>query len=309
MRKNELLRQEFDSFYSDLDCPSCGTDLHPEDGYLEYFNQLSGVVDEMLGRPFMIGGFATAGARHVEIGKTREDSLIGVVDTIKIDIARVFDPPTEEEALIEDLDGEEIEVFWNKLRLLDKAVVAYIEPVDDGSRLGIVTSERDSTDEEEVNVGYHVTYHIPEVESPPWTQLLREVAENYYRGKGLSARPLLISAYENHLSTQLARTLRVKGWPDEKIDEFFERHYSWKQRSKDGLEEAAGVRLPDYDFDVYDDYAQIKDERDNYLVHIDHDADIAEVPNKQAKEDFKCTIKAILSVYEICYQERESHSQ
>lgn len=307
--KGELLRFNFESFYENFQCPDCYIDIHPEDAYLQYFRDLPDDIDEVLGRPLMLGGFATAGARRVEIGKISEEGLLGVGETVKIDIARVFRPPTEEETILEDLDGDEIEIFWNRLLFLDESVITYIEPVelDDGStKLGIITSQRSPTDETEVNVGYHVTYHLPEIESPPWIKLLREAARNYYQGDGLSARALLVAAYDNHLSNEIVRTLRAKEWEEARIEEFLGDHYRWKQRSKDGLRNAAGESLFDYDSDVYTEFAQMRHQRNNYLIHIAHDASVMEMSNNVAREDFKKTLMAILAVSEICYAERQA---
>ena len=278
-------RIDLDSFYSSLECRKCQNSIHPEDGYLEYFRQLPEEIDESLGRPLMLGGFATVGALNVEIGHIREESLMGVDDTVKIDVPRVFDPPTDEEMIIHDLNGDEVVVYWGNLLLQDESVFADIEAVDDGTKVGIITSHRDDTEEDIVNVGYHVTYHLPEIDSPPWITMLREAAKNYYRGEGLSARPLLIAACENYLSTELARTLQATGATDSDIEEFFEEHYTWKERAKYGLEEAAGTRLSDYDFDIYDEFAEIKNERDNYLIHVSHEDPLYEVSTEQAKAD------------------------
>lgn len=284
--------------------------MHPEDAYLEYFRQLPEGIDESLARPLMLGGFATVGALHVEIGHIREESLIGVGDTVKIDVPRVFDPPTDEEAIIEGLDGDEVVVYWGNLLLQDESVYADIEAVDDGTKVGIITSRRNDTDEDRVNVGYHVTYHLPEIDSPPWITMLREAAKNYYRGEGLSARPLLIAAYENYLATELARTLGAQGKSDAEIEDFlsYENYHYWKDRSKEGLKEVTGVKLSDYDFDIYDEFAGIKNERDNYLIHVDHGDPLYEVSNEQAKADFKATMECILAVNELCYSERTADS-
>lgn len=309
LTKGELLRFDFESFYEEFRCPDCRIDTHPEDAYLQYFRDLPEERDERLGRPLMLGGFATAGSRRVEIGKTSEEGLLGVGERVKIDIARVFHPPTEEETVLDDLDGDEIEVFWSRLLFLDEAVIAYIEPVklDDGtSKLGIITSQRASTEETEVNVGYHVTYHLPGIESPPWIQLLREAAKNYYQGQGLSARALLVAAYDNHLSKEIVRTLRAKEWEEDRIEEFLSGYYRWKPRSKDGLESAAGESLFDYDPDMYTQFAQMRNQRNNHLIHIDHDASVSEISNDVAREDFEKTLDAILAVSEICYAERQA---
>lgn len=322
----ELRNQDtssFENFVESLRCPSCNSDIHPENAVLEYFHQID--TEEAGVHPIDIGGYCNNGIIEVEPGQTRTVGLIQRIET-KVEVdgetahegsvesnVRVASPRLwsledyEDIDRIDELEGTQIEPVAGPTLLEDESIVADIvdSSDEDTPQVEFITSVRDPpTELDEVRFGYHTPILNPDIQGPPWVELLREGVNSMYRGHGRPALPIFISAFDNAVQRQLHQSLKAHGRSDGAIAEFFEQKRGWKDIVKDGLEEVAGERLTTYDASVYQDFQQVRRKRNIDVVHLARDDNIPEISPPEASDDFRAVMEAILSVYSICRAER-----
>jgi hypothetical protein len=290
----------YDSFVQDLSCPDCDEDYHPEDGFLHYLQMVPS--SEALGRPLTIGGFASVGTQDLEIGKTEEVGIIGGGGGIEVNRTLQAETDLDGGLMIEDLDGEQFKWYGGRL-LIDDAVVVNIVAVDEG-KVGFITSEREATDQREVTVAHNIHSRLAEINQPPWVELLEEAAEAFYSGHGIAEYPLLWAALENLLGRELARTLRSQGKSQAEIDRFLNKYRNWYERCNDGLAETTGYELENYDQSTFNKLDNYRVDRNNKIIHVDPDEDVAQISTSDMKEIFSTTIDGMTKIYEICYQAR-----
>lgn len=285
------------------ECHECGYIPELEDAFNEFLYQTD--PSDVLGQPLLIGGFAVRNIVSVDIGMIKEISGPGYSSSTRISFVLLYDPSTLSEPSVTG-DPEEIEAVWRNILLLDEKVVGNAVIVEEERMTGIMTSALTQVDQDSADIGCYIVYKMKDIDSPPWARLLQEATKNIYRGEGISARPLLLAAYENHLARQLAQTWRVKGKSESEIEILLDdnHYYTWKQRSKYGLEDATGHRLPAQAPNIYNNFHDLHDERSDYLVHIDPDDDLKKVGGYEAVEDFETTIAAMSKTYELCYTKR-----
>lgn len=254
-----------------------------------------------MGFAFSIGGFAEVGTKEVEVGKTHEFNLfekgswqISDLLLAKTDLAGGKDTS--------DLDGISFEWFDGKL-LIDNCIIVDGVPVEDNS-IGIITSAREPVGTETITVAYLIKTQIPSVRQPPWIDLLSTASRLYWRNQLIAIPPILISAYDNHTARQLERTLISNGKSISEIETFFGDHYRWKGQAKEGLECLTGTRLPEEIPQTYTKLAELRNKRDDYIIHIDADDDLAQVSARDALDMMSTVSEAILTVHKLCYDAR-----
>lgn len=306
-----------------LECPSCNSDIHPEDAVLEYFHRID--TEEAGVHPLAIGGYCNSGIIEVEPGQTRTVGLIQRID-IEVEVdeetahegsvdsnVRVASPRLwsledhDDIDRIEVLEGTRIEPVAGPTLLEDGTIVADIvdSSEENTPQVDFITSIRDPpTELDDVRFGYHTPVLNPDIQGPPWVELLREGVNSMYRGHGRPGLPLFISAFDNAVQRQLHQTMKAHGRSDGAIEDFFEKKRGWKDIVKGGLEEVAGERLTTYDASVYQDFQRVRRKRNIDIVHLARDDDIPEIPPPEASEDFQSVLSAILAVYRICRAER-----
>jgi hypothetical protein len=318
----------FENLVNSLECPSCNSDIHPENAVLEYFHQID--TEEAAVHPLMIGGFCNNGIVEVEPGHTRTEGIIQSVN-IEVEVAgetahqgtvesnvRVASPRLwslkyhDDIDKIDELEGTQIEPVVGPTLLKDETIVADIvdSSDEDTAQVDFITSIRDeSTGLDEMRFGYHFSVLNPHIQGPPWIELLREGVNSMYRGYGRPALPIFISAFDNVIQRQLHQTMKAHGRSDGAIEDFFEKKRGWKDIVKEGLEEVAGERLTTYDASVYQDFQQVRRKRNIDVVHSARDDNIPTISPPEVSDDFKAVMDAILSVYCICRAERHRISE
>lgn len=327
----ELGKQDtssFENFVNSLECPSCSSDIHPENAVLEYFQRID--TEEAAVHPLAIGGFCNSGIIEVEPGQTRTEGIIqrinnevevagetaheGTVESnVRVASPRLWSLEDHDDIdRIDELEGTQIEPVAGPTLLEDETIVADIvnSSEEDTPQVDFITSIRDPpTELDEVRFGYHFPVLNPDIQGPPWIELIREGVNSMYRGHGRSALPIFISAFDNAVQRQLYQTMKFHGRSDGAIEDFFEQKRGWKDIVKDGLEEVAGERLTTYDASVYQDFQQVRRKRNIDVVHLARDDNIPEISPPEASEDFQAVMNAILSVYCICRAERHRISE
>jgi hypothetical protein len=298
-----LDQTSFQTLVGSCSCRNCGANVHPEDALLEYFEKAP--TTEIRGRPISIGGRASVGTIELTVGETRVEDLVGG-GGLTIDrylLAETDQPPDQS---IRDLEGVDLEWFTNLI--VDDAVIVDIAGIAHRDGVGFVTSELDSTTTDEITVAYNYQVRPSDIEQPSWVKLLLNAAQLYSKGEGLAMLPLLMAAFENQLARQLWRTLQAQGYAEAEIDDFLseENYYRWKDRSKEGLEEVTSHRFSTYDGTPYTDFEGIHTRRSNQIIHVDPDEDTADITHEEMAEYFDTTVESILTIHEICYQERMS---
>jgi len=290
---------DFDSFADNFVCPDCGDDIHPEDALFQYFRAVP--TSEITGRPTQVGGFATVGTKELDAGKTKEEGLIagGALDVDLTLLAETNQPP---EQTIRQLQGVTFE-WYPGPQLIDGAVVDIAQASD--TEIGFIASDRNSSSST-VTVAYNVLVHRSEVPQPPWVTLLSDAVTHYHRGEGLATYSLLFSAFENLLSRELSRTLRAGGWTDNPIEYFLERHWTWEERCKDGLKTVTSKHFPTQYPTLYQDLHDLRDTRNNEIIHVDPGAAVADIDVPELRDAFETIMEASIAINEMCYDERQS---
>jgi hypothetical protein len=286
---------------SSCTCSSCSHDLHPEDALLEYFDRIP--THEVLGRPNQIGGFASVGTKELDVGKTVEENLIGG-SSFTIDLTLLAETNQPPGQTIANLDGSSIEWFPGP-QLVDDSVVVDIAQVDD-AKVGFVTSERKSHAPSKVTIAYNFHPRLADIPQPPWIELLGTVTRLYHRGEGLAMLPLLVACYDNHINRQLQRSLKIDGKTDQEIEKFFNDYYSWRDRSKKGLEEVTSKRLSTEKPKLFKKFDDLRKDRNNGVIHIDPDDDTVDIPVHQMQDEFETVMDSILAIYNICRVNRQA---
>lgn len=182
-----------------------------------------------------------------------------------------------------------------------------------GGKIGFITSLKDGESEnppEEVEVGYHNTIHLANMDDPAWIELMREASSALHSANFMAVLPLLSAAFENHLYRQLYRTMRFQGKSEDEIEEIFDecrrgRFLSWEETVKHGLKTVTGTSMVDDEYhSLYDSYLDFKRQRDNAIVHVGYDEDAGQISSEEAVEHFITTIDAIVTIFEICQKGR-----
>lgn len=189
--------------------------------------------------------------------------------------------------------------------LIDNKIIVDGVPIEDNS-IGVITSSRGLTNTETVSIAYLVKTRISSMHQPPWVDLLSTVSRLYWRNQFIAILPILISAYDNHTSRQLERALRSDGKSISEIEAFFDDYYGWKDQAKEGLESLTGTRLPEEIPQTYTRLAELRNKRNNYIIHIDADDDLAQVSEEDALDMISTVATAILTVHKVCYEARNS---
>jgi hypothetical protein len=196
--------------------------------------------------------------------------------------------------------------------LENDSIVADIFPIyeDDGTTLiGLSAVAREDTDVTEVTIGYLVRPYIDAIQSPPWLELLRETSRVIYRGAGRAPLPLMIAGFDNLVLRQLYRTLRVNGLSQSDAEDFLDGLSGWEDYLKEGLEEATGTRLTSRNISLYNRFYNVRDRRNKRIVHLSHKDNVIDFTPEDAVSDLSTTIETMLEVFDMCYQQRQSHFQ
>jgi hypothetical protein len=292
-------KSDYDSFVDDFTCPSCREDIHPEDALFAYFR--AAPTSELSGRPVQIGGFATVGTKKLDVGKTKEESLIGG-GALDIDLALLAETDQPPGQTIRQLQGVTLE-WYPGPQLINGTVVDIAQASD--TEIGFITSDRNSSSST-LTVAYNVLIHRSEVPQPPWVTLLSDAITHYHRGQGLAMYSLLFSAFENLLSRELARTLRARGWWDTPIEDFLERYWRWDERCKGGLKKATSTHFPTQYPNLYQDLYDLRDTRNNEIIHVDPGDSVADISVSELKDAVETVMEASIAINEICYNKRQS---
>lgn len=300
----DLDRRSFQTLIDSCSCPLCCSDVHPEDALLEYFDQIP--TSEIPARPTQIGGFVTGGTINLKVGSTKEVSLLGG-NSMTIDLSLLGETDQPGGLSLCDLAGQQIQWYLGPF-VIDNAVIVDISQIDD-STVGFITSNLESMISDSITVAYNIHPRLSNIEQPPWLELLGSAAQLYNQGEGMAMLPLLIASYDNHLARQLHRTLELVGRSDEEINEFFHKdYYRWRDRSKEGLEEAASERLSTYIPIIWDKFVKLrKEERNNSIIHIDSKAGVANISVQEMQDYFETIMETIIGIYKICYQHRNDY--
>lgn len=293
-------RTSFQTLVDSCSCRSCGVDVHPEDALLEYFDQIP--ITEVRGRPIQIGSKASVGTIELEVGKTKEIPLIGGGSLdISLPLLAETDRPSGQS--ITDLQGVALDWYPRHL-LIENSVIIDIVQLD-GGKIAFITSELDSNAPDRVTVAYNYHSRRSDIEQPPWVDLLLNAVRLFYQAEGIAMLPLLISAYDNHLARQLRRTLEADGKSESEVKQFLQNDYrGWKDRSKKGLEKVTSHRFSTYSGSIYDDFHTIREERNNRIIHVNSNDDVADISVQESRDYFTTTIKSILTIHKICNQKR-----
>lgn len=289
----------FEKFAASFNCPSCEASIHPEDAYLEFLQRVP--LNDVMGYAFSVGGFTEIGTEEIQVGTTEEIELFesdfwSISDVLFAETDRVGGLRTA------DLDGTTFKWHLGKLLIDDQVIVDGI-PVEN-NKIGIITSQRGGKDIDTVTIAYLIKTDIETIQQPPWVDLLNTASRLFWRNQSVTIPPILISAYDNHISRQLQRTLVSQGKSNADIESFFEQHYRWKEQAKEGLEAVTGTRLNNKIPKVYSKLANIRHKRDNHVIHVDADDDLAVINASDAIEMISTVMQAILAVYELCYSAR-----
>lgn len=118
--------------------------------------------------------------------------------------------------------------------------------------------------------------------------------------------PLLVSCFDNHINRQLHRELRSTGKSDQEIEQFFSDYYSWRDRCKEGLDEVTFKRFPAEKPGLYNDFDDLRKDRNNGIIHIDPDDNTADIPVHEMQDRFETVMDSILAIYNIFKTERQS---
>lgn len=291
--------------YSDLvdntKCNHCDEDIHPEDAYLKYLDNIP--ESEVIGRTLSFGGFSHIGTKELPVGQIEEMSL--GFDQITIDLTLLAETNRTGDLSIRELQGDQLEWYTGNL-VIDDAVYVDITPSDE-SEVGFITSwmPDSATDKDSVTVAYHIQTRYNDLPQPPWVELLGNATELFFRGRPRPVLPLLFAAYDNHLNRQLMRLLDMEGKSDREIEEFFQEYYTWNERSKGGLEKLIGEGFTTNHAQLHMEFDKSRKIRDNHIIHIDPDEEVVDLTNEEVRDIFEKTIKSILTIHNICLENRE----
>jgi len=292
-------KTDYNSFVDGFVCPSCGHGIHPEDALFAYFRAVP--TAEISGRPVHIGGFATVGTKELDVGETKKESLIGG-GSLDIDLALLAETNQPPGQTIGQLQGITLQWYPGPQKI--KGVIVDIAQSSD-TEIGFIASNLNSSSST-VTVAYNVLIHRSEVPQPPWVTLLADAITHYHHGQGLATFSLLFSAFENLLSRELSRTLRAGGWTDNPIEDFLERHWTWEERCKAGLNTVTSKHFPTQHPSLYQDLYELRDTRNNEIIHVDPGDAVADIDIKELKDAFETIMDAMIAVNEMCYDERRS---
>jgi hypothetical protein len=309
----------FRSFRDDLTCP-CGKDVHPEDAVMEYFKQVG--ADEVPLHPLSIGGHCIHDIIEVDAGTTREDGIVSSASTsvsvndkevassttsleYDIGIARVWEPESEN---FEDCVNNVVEPIVGPRLIKDDSIVVDVTSVseDRSTKIGTISSIRDdqNIDSDKITVGNHITLYNPNIQGPPWVELLRESVTTMYNGSGRAPYPAFISAFDNFVLRQMYRTAMEHGWSDEKFDGFIDDMRGWRNWVKEGLEELVGNRLTYRDVQQFQAFDRVREKRGDEIVHLSHDDYIEDVPISETADDLVVVLDTMIEIYQMCYEMR-----
>ncbi|MFC6903772.1 hypothetical protein [Halalkalicoccus tibetensis] len=290
----------FQTLVDSCSCRSCGVDIHPEDALLEYFTRIP--ITEIGGRPIQLGSRASIGTIELEVGKTKEVPLIGG-NSLDIGLSLLAETDRPSGQSITDLQGVALDWYPRHLLVENSVIIDIVQP--DEGKIAFVTSELNSNAPDRVTVAYNYHSRPSDIEQPPWIDLLLNAVRLFYQSEWIAMLPLLISAYDNHLARQLRRTLEAEGKSVTEIEQFLQNDYrGWKDRSKEGLEKVTSHRFSTYSGSLYDNFHTIREERNNKIIHVDSDDDVADISVQESRDYFTTTIESILTIHEICNQKR-----
>lgn len=306
---NRLDFQTIRPFETRVTCPYCNIEVHPEDAFTAYLQHVP--EQQWTGIPFSIGAFANSDTATFEVGKAHEVGLIGVGGDFEVGEIRLWDISDAAGIPSDKLDESVVRAHTGPIEV-NKLVVVDAVPLG-GGEIGFITSLKDGESENppmEVEVGYHNTIHLANMNDPAWIELMREASSALHSANFMAVLPLLSAAFENHLYRQLYRTMRYQGKSEDKIEEIFNecrrgRHLSWEETVKHGLKTVTGTNMIANEYhSAYDSYLKFKRQRDNAIVHIGYDEEAGQIFTEEAVGYFNTTIDAIVTVFEICQKGR-----
>lgn len=295
-----------------LRCTSCWEHCYPENALLKYIE--SNKSDGLFGVALSLGGHGALGLTHIEIGETQEHQSTSLVEGATIDSIYLIGARKSEK---QDLDFEINHLASVFTRFsIDDAVLISVTVSGDGSGLIFSSSLRDDSHPEfdigdRIDLKYRYVIAVPDIQNPPWVDLLREAESAIRKNETISALPLIISAFQNLLFRQVSLSLRERGLEDYHIRRILQFHSGsrrlrWKNIAKEGLEDVGGKRLTHNDYEeewqIYDNLRQHRDD----IIHPDIKDDVQKPTRQEAIDYFVGTLELILDVYEICDSDRQS---
>lgn len=292
--------QSFAKLTQTVSCPKCSDDIHPEDATLEYLDKIPS--NQVLGHALTVGGFVDIATKELEIGKTVEKAI---ESSPSFEISLALQDETEKRPGlgIDDLDGEQFTWHDGHLIIGDSVIVDLV-PMSD-SDVGFITSERKQSSEDTVTVAHNIQSRLSNVEQPPWAELLEESAAVFYRGRGIAEYPLVFSAFENLLGREIARTLLEQGKSQQHVQKYLEnKHTNMYDRFNNVLDDVTGHKFEDYDSSTYKKLDKYRTDRNDKIIHVDPSDRAAKISEHDMKDCFSTMIDAMLTIHEICYNER-----
>lgn len=117
---------------------------------------------------------------------------------------------------------------------------------------------------------------------------------------------LLFSSFENLLSREISRTLRATGCTDNRIEDYLNNHYTWKERCKSGIEIITGRHFPTEEPALYSDLHELRQVRNNQIIHIDSGDSVADLGLSEFLDGFVTILDSMITIHSFCFQERQS---
>jgi hypothetical protein len=289
-----------------LQCTSCWESCYPENALLNYIE--SSKSDGLFGISTSLGGHGALGLTHIEIGETQEHDSISLVEGASIDSVHLTAARKAED---QDLDFKINHLGSSFTRFsIDDAVLINVTVSGDGSDLIFSSSLRDDSHDEfdmgdRIDLKYRYVIAIPDIQNPPWVDLLREAESAIRKNETISALPLTISAFQNLLYRQVSLSFRERGFEDYHIRRVLQFHSDsqrlrWRNIAKEGLEDVGSKRLTHSDYrKEWQTYDNLRQHRDD-IIHPDIMDDVQKPTRQEAIDYFTGTLELMLDVYNIC---------
>lgn len=115
----------------------------------------------------------------------------------------------------------------------------------------------------------------------------------------------MIAGFDNLVLRQLYRTLRANDLSQCDAEEFLDSLRGWENYVKEGLEEATGARLTARNMSLYNRFYNVRNRRNERIVHLSHRDDVINFTPEDAMKDLTTTIETMLVIFDMCYQQRQ----
>jgi len=297
-----------------VECRGCYREFHAEDGPLNILSAYP--EDNYISFPYAIGATHYLEEVEVTIGRTAVQDVMPA-ELINRPLFERAVPLHDDDRSLNEVGGEDYRSYRTPCSFDGVGITLGILPAH--GTLHVMTSLNENDDDltvrtgDSFRTGYEIGVQIAEVPNPPWMEYLAEASSSLIRGHRFGAFPLLVSALENHLYRQVAKTLRSQGKGQKEIRGWFNDYRTrlgldWKSVVRQGLKDLTGTDIGaegNVHEKTYQRYCSLKDVRDSDVVHVSYLDSTKKLQASDVRKHFDNTVELMVAIYDSCREERD----